>query len=305
MSPPRHAPSGSTGGHATTTIRLATNGALHRSGQKHVPTTRLRVRSRHSETPVVVSRTMSCDLVETRMRIRPRESSLPHPFTASSSSTPIAGFAKTAPRLDRAPFTDPAWVAPTLLDERNQVIDQRCVRPTTANDTSTTGTHVSFGDSMRDHPCGRLAFECVARFTTPHTLRMSRSAFVTNLLSKMNRDCCDDGRFLPVATPTEGHPLTLPSPRSTCPPSLRRVENPLLRARRPCERAAETTFPQRPVTVVCVPMIRSAFHRTGEPSRDEVSLTAFRFGAQSRSPGGRVVHEDVAVRSTSATTIRS
>lgn len=50
-------------------------------------------------------------------------------------------------------------------------IDQRCVRPASANDTSTTGTHVSFGDPWVCSPCEE-AHGCMARFTTPHALRM-------------------------------------------------------------------------------------------------------------------------------------
>jgi hypothetical protein len=70
-----------------------------------------------------------------------------------------------------------------------QVIDQRCVRPASANDTSTTGTHVSFIDPPVRSPCEESC-GCMARFTTPHALRMKS-------VRALRR-----GRFLP-ATSTE------------------------------------------------------------------------------------------------------
>jgi len=47
-------------------------------------------------------------------------------------------------------------------------------------------------------------------------------------------------------------------------------------------------------------MIQSAFHRAGDHSRPEVSPGAFRFGTKPRFPGAARVHDDVAVRPTSA-----
>jgi hypothetical protein len=70
---------------------LATTEVLHRSSQKRAPSARLRATSHHSRTPSAVSRTTSCDFVETRMRIRPRESSLSRPFAPASFVTLIAG----------------------------------------------------------------------------------------------------------------------------------------------------------------------------------------------------------------------
>jgi hypothetical protein len=71
-----------------TADRLATTRVLHRSNQKRAPPARLRATSHHSRTPSAVSRTMSCDSVETRMRIRPRESSLSRPFAPASFVPP-------------------------------------------------------------------------------------------------------------------------------------------------------------------------------------------------------------------------
>jgi len=71
-----------------TADRLATTRVLHRSDQKRAPPARLRATSHHSRTPSAVSRTMSCDSVETRMRIRPRESSLSRPFASASFVPP-------------------------------------------------------------------------------------------------------------------------------------------------------------------------------------------------------------------------
>jgi len=71
-----------------TADRLATTRVLHRSDQKRAPPARLRATSHHSRTPSAVSRTMSCDSVETRMRIRPRESSLSRPFAPASFVPP-------------------------------------------------------------------------------------------------------------------------------------------------------------------------------------------------------------------------
>jgi len=117
---------------------------------------------------------MSCDSVETRMRIRPRESSLSRPFASASFVIPHRRGERATPWLDRAPNAVPTWLAATLHDERNRSSTRDACDRLSANDTSTTGTHVSRSAIHRSYPlsgsCG-----CMARFTTPHALRMCRS----------------------------------------------------------------------------------------------------------------------------------
>lgn len=145
-----------------------------------------------------MSRTMSCDLVETRMRIRPRESSLSHPFIAAWLVAPIVG--RPNDSVTRSSLERRSRTACDRTSRRTQqVIDQRCVRPASANDTSTTSTHVSFGDPGERVPRMHGAFH-----DAPRTSDESVSIFRR-------------GRFLPTPS-TELRPLTLPSPRSACPP---------------------------------------------------------------------------------------
>jgi hypothetical protein len=76
-----------------------------------------------------VSRTMSCDSVETRMRIRPRESSLSLPFAAASVVPLIAGV-KRLNTVARSSLERRSRTACDRTSRRTQqVIDQRCVRP--------------------------------------------------------------------------------------------------------------------------------------------------------------------------------
>jgi len=133
---------------------------------------RLRAASHHLGTPAAVSRTKSCDPIDARMRIRPRESSLSHPFVTSSFVPPSKG-ERTAPWLDRAPNAVPAAACDRASRRTQQVIDQRCVRPAFANDTSTTGTHVRSATRCVLRQLARtIRFGWMARFTTPHSLRM-------------------------------------------------------------------------------------------------------------------------------------
>ena len=75
-----------------------------------------------------------------------------------------------------------------------------------------------------------------------------------------------------------------------------------------CERAAKITRLRRPPVkgMPQVLMIQSAFHRTGDHSRlGSCPPLRFASAAPPRSPGAARFHDDDAVRTTSATTIRS
>jgi hypothetical protein len=202
-----------------TADRLATTRVLHRSDQKRAPPARLRAISHHSRTPSAVSRTMSCDSVETRMRIRPRESSLSRPFASASFVPPHrrvdASYSVARSSLERRSRT----ACDRTSRRTQQVIDQRCVRPAFCQ------RHFDYG-----HPrfvrrsagaflsCGTLASpgarscRCMARFTTPHALRMCRSFTLFEAGVSSSRDV--DRAF---------HPLTLPSPHTACPPDCART----------------------------------------------------------------------------------
>jgi len=99
--------------------------------------------------------------------------------------TPHRRGERTSPWLDRASNAVPVRLATVLHDERNRSSTRDACDQLSANDTSTTGTHASFGD-----PGDARSHGCMARFTTPHALRMCR-------FSAFRR-----GRFLP-ATSTE------------------------------------------------------------------------------------------------------
>jgi hypothetical protein len=101
----------------------------------------------------------------------------------------------------RTPF--PPGLRPRFTTNA-QVIDQRCVRPASANDTSTTGTHVSFGD---------LAVSLLAK-RPPDAWRVSRRP--THFGCSRFR-LCEAGVFFPRRRPS-CDPLTLPSPRSAVTP---------------------------------------------------------------------------------------
>jgi hypothetical protein len=147
MSPPRHVLVGSNrpARYRRASVLRRTH-VLHRSSQKRALSARLRATSHHPRTPSAMSRTMSCDSVETRMRIRPRESSLSRPFASASFVPPHrrvdASYSVARSSLERRSRT----ACDRTSRRTQQVIDQRCVRPASANDTSTTGTHASFGD---------------------------------------------------------------------------------------------------------------------------------------------------------------
>jgi len=70
-----------------------------------------------------------------------------------------------------------SYAACDHVSRRTNVIDQRCVRPTSATDTVSYVHPSSFGDrlpvSLRKAPTPsrRRTHRCMARFTTPHTLR--------------------------------------------------------------------------------------------------------------------------------------
>jgi hypothetical protein len=90
------------------------------------------------------------------------------------------------------------------------VIDQRCVRSTSANDTSTTGTHVSFGDLPA---LSRLVL-LRAPPSPADAWRVSRRPTHFGCVGP----CCFSRRafFFPLRRPSD-HPLTLPSPRAAYP----------------------------------------------------------------------------------------
>jgi hypothetical protein len=150
-----------------------------------------------------VSRTMSCDLVETRMRIRPRESSLSHPFAAASFVPPSKG-ERTAPWLDRACDAVPARLAATLHDERNghrPEMSATSFLPTTLRRRAPT-----FRSVIR----WCLPLRAILRMHGAFSRRPTHFGSSRFLLFEA-------GVLFPRRRPT-AHPLTLPSPRSACPP---------------------------------------------------------------------------------------
>lgn len=112
-----------------TADRLATTRVLHRSDQKRAPPARLRATSHHPRTPSAVSRTMSCDSVETRMRIRPRESSLSRPFASASFVPPHRRVDASYSVARSSPERRSRTACDRTSRRTQQVIDQRCVRP--------------------------------------------------------------------------------------------------------------------------------------------------------------------------------
>jgi hypothetical protein len=154
---------------------------------------------------------MSCDSVETRMRIRPRESSLSRPFAAASSSPLIAGVSDSSVARS-SPERRSRMACGHASRRTQQVIDQRCVRPAFCQ------RHFDYGHprsrSVICRRCPELVLlrapdgscRCMARFTTPHALRMCRPLI---LFSRR-------AFFFPRRRPSF-HPLTLPSPRAAYP----------------------------------------------------------------------------------------
>lgn len=274
--------------------RLATSSVLHRSGQKRAFSARLRAASHHLRTPSAVSRTMSCDLVETRMRIRPRESSLSHPFTAASCVPPASKRGATTP-----------WLR-SSLERRSRAACDRTSRRTQRTSTRDACDQLLPTTLRRRAPTSRSVIPGRAPLARRPTDAWRASRRPTHFGWSRFR-LFEAGVFFPRRRPSS-HPLTLPSPRSAYPPwafaCRRRPPHP--RVGRACERAAETTRSRRPVTVAA---------STDDPERlpsDGRSLAprgfppaAFRFGTPPRSPGAARVHDDDAVRPISATTIRS
>lgn len=110
-----------------------------------------------------------------------------------------------------------------------QVIDQRCVRPASANDTTTTGTHVSFGDPLRGAPL-RVR---LPRMRGAFSRRPTRFGCFGSWFAA--------GVFFPWRRPSS-HPLTLPSPHTACPLRFRERRPPCPWRGGACERAAKITF---------------------------------------------------------------
>lgn len=151
-----------------------------------------------------------------------------------------------------------------------QVIDQRCVRPASANDTTTTGTHVSFGDPVL--LLLRAASDAWRVFTTPHALRVFR--FVVRR-----------GRLVPVAS-TELSPSDAPVTAHRLPSALSREEVPLsLEEEEPASERPRPPSRARPVKGPTRRMIQSAFHRTGDDRAAEVALDCVSLPLAARSPG--------------------
>lgn len=188
---------------ATTRDRLATGCVLHRSGQKRAFSARLRATSHHLRTPSAVSRTMSCDLVETRMRIRPRESSLSHPFTAASCVPPASKRGATAP-----------WLR-SSLERRSRAACDRTSRRTQRTSTRDACDQLLPTTLRRRAPTSRSVIPGCAPLARRPTDAWRASRRPTHFGWSRFR-LFEAGVFFPRRRPSS-HPLTLPSPRSAYP----------------------------------------------------------------------------------------
>jgi len=248
-----------------TLARLSSCDEIRASPRRPEACARCSVRATHHHfrTPVTVSLTSSCELDETQLRIRPRKSSCLTPVRRAPFVHPPSRGGQSS-CVTRSSLERRSRVACGYASRRTQqVIDQRCVRPATANDTSTTGTHASFGDRpLRSPPVRtRACFRCMARFTTPHALRVSRFQRL--------------GRCLPATSntsdPSDAPVITLRLPLSLPKQWGGRAPLPMVWERRHLRgRDQDHLIAQRLVKAVARRMIQSVFHRTGNGHACEV-----------------------------------